>query len=455
MAQYDNFCSQSFPAAVPQCVENYYLLGLTPATQYIVIGEDKFSNRIILVNPVTSDVNGGILFPIPSFYDSITGGGLKVSIYEKADFDAKGALCSPVNLTICTIVYDSLFLTFYNNALFETRHKILCPCVSAPDTVVSTCPTCYEITVPSCVDSYYLAGFTPGDVYLVVGTDKRGRKHLLNLTTTEVNGDGQLEFAVPTGYDSPTGGGMKIEVYDGEDFSTNEGMCTPVTLTICEVPYTCIQLTFGNNVLNQTTAHVVCFCDGDITPPVEEVRTIYFSNSIFAPSGVLFGPDVDIQTEYSGLAGTVFFGDSWIFWIAVPEGELPPDDWFMIDLGDPFTQIPVTWNEGDEFTVGVTRCFESSYTVPDAASWQLYHLGTAFGQAEMIPHLFYDNAGLQDAFAAYVRTVFGTAAVGTISVTGNDVTMSITVTYVLVNNVASFNLVDPDQNDVVNEIACP
>jgi len=171
-------------------------------------------------------------------------------------------------------------------------------------TLLSNCPECYPISVPSCVDLYHVAGFTPADEFYVIGTDRFGNTLDLNPTTRAVTESGYLNFSIPDGYDSPNGQGLTIRIYSSTDFVTNGALCDPETLTICAESYTCIKLSFHNNVMGQTDAHVICYCEGDITPPVEppvELPFIIGFNDI--ANAALYVADINAVDDWNGFIG--------------------------------------------------------------------------------------------------------------------------------------------------------
>lgn len=204
-----------------------------------------------------------------------------------------------------------------------------------------------------------------------------------------------------------------------------------------------------------------------VEPPVTE-RCIFLSNS-FTLTGIALIYEGGagayayssartlseaLQVDYP-YSGSSYFGSSYTFWIALPAGDTPPDNWEVEEdpIGNPGVRIPVTWNEQSCFTD--TFCFEVVYTVPDPATWQPYYFSSTLGFSEYPATSAYDQPVLQDNTTVAVTTAFGANASAVIGVVGDQVTLTLSgIPLNAVEIISSPDLVVL-QTDTLNLIDCP
>lgn len=104
--------------------------------------------------------------------------------------------------------------------------------------LLDNCETCYEAKLNECVDLIVIAGgFTVGALYLIVITDKFGNEYRL-IYTTDYGGNLAIDVTdLPEGLFTAHSGVFTVIIY-GDDG------CTPVDITLCDMVYTCIKMSF-------------------------------------------------------------------------------------------------------------------------------------------------------------------------------------------------------------------
>jgi len=461
MPLFDNVCSESFSVQAPACVQEYVATGLTADTDYIVVGITARGKSIPLTED-TSDGAGEISFSVPSGYNNVSSGPLKILFYDADDYNANRALCSPVTLTICSVEYGSITITsFYNNALEQTIHNLFCPCVSPAAEDFDICDTYLHNTVPRCASEYFIEGFTPGDEIIVYGISSRNVRYDLNPTTREVDEDGKIIFTIPVDL---TYGYLIIQLYDLDDFETDDALCEYLSLDVCGGTYSQIKLEFTDNVLENDTVQVVCYCDGDVTPPAVPLNLYWAqvpldgfgTGSGNAPgygdfaaggfSGASLATSLQLLIPASGAALDI--GDSTMtFWVALPA---PPTGWTW--NGEP---IIFTDNGLTSIKCFTTGAFPFSGGTP-SSDWQLLRVSSEAGNHEAqgtSPN--YTDAGYPAFWAALAVQIGGVGAVGTIVVDALTVTLTVTNTYLTWADSQSYNGTLPTDNNLFNSIACP
>lgn len=179
------------------------------------------------------------------------------------------------------------------------------------------------------------------------------------------------------------------------------------------------------------------YVNGDATYAFSEARTLSEQLQLTMP-----------------FSGTSYFGSFYTFWITIPEGADQPNwEWNDDPIGNPSQRIPISWTEVG--TVSETFCFEKTFTVPDASVWFPYYFGSVFGQSEYAAFAAYDQPTLQDNSSIAIVMAYGTAATIDISVTGNDVTASVSGIPLNDIGLTSADSINPDQLDTFNLIDCP
>jgi len=112
------------------------------------------------------------------------------------------------------------------------------------------CTTCYEATIPNCVESVAFAFNFPDGDYTITVTDRHSNVFVTSATATD--GDLTLQATdLPPYLLSPYGGAFKVQFYAGTD-------CSPVELIYAYGEYTCIDMTVNNTVGGETNVTIPC-----------------------------------------------------------------------------------------------------------------------------------------------------------------------------------------------------
>lgn len=123
--------------------------------------------------------------------------------------------------------------------------------------ILKCCPTCYSIALNCCADKIKVkAGLTHATDYYYTIIDK----FLNNYTekfTTDSEGNFEIETKLYQGMFTPHAGAFDLQIYERID------SCEPVELTLCDIAYECISMTFIKVTTSEsiTTVNIPCECE--------------------------------------------------------------------------------------------------------------------------------------------------------------------------------------------------
>jgi hypothetical protein len=124
---------------------------------------------------------------------------------------------------------------------------------------LENCHTCYPVSAPECAESYIISGLTPADELVAIATDRFGRTSRVD-NETPVNDDGELTLVFPDGMTAWHAPKLSIRLYRLSDYENNRQLCTPLTMTICDVDYSCITLSFHQHSEELASVALICQC---------------------------------------------------------------------------------------------------------------------------------------------------------------------------------------------------
>lgn len=127
---------------------------------------------------------------------------------------------------------------------------------------LENCQTCYKVSAPECADSYIISGLTPLTEIVAIATDRFGRTVRVD-DGNPVNADGELTIVFPDGMNAFHSRKLTIRLYALEDYENNRLLCDPIDLTICDVTYQCIELSFHRHSETITDVTLICYCNGE------------------------------------------------------------------------------------------------------------------------------------------------------------------------------------------------
>ena len=130
---------------------------------------------------------------------------------------------------------------------------------------LENCHTCYPVSAPECAESYIISGLTPADELVAIATDRFGRTSRVD-NETPVNDDGELTLVFPDGMTAWHAPKLSIRLYYLSDYENNRQLCAPLTMTICDVEYTCINLSFHQHSEELASVALICQCTNNDCP---------------------------------------------------------------------------------------------------------------------------------------------------------------------------------------------